>query len=94
MISQETWMILTPLQKLPKNEGDLSKVIVAKSFQKVAQSAKNRQIWSHCLCATVAEQGYWECGTQAVSFSKYDPILFLLIFSIFTSQMKYKLKEA
>ena len=35
------------LQKLPKNVKDLGKIIVAKGFSKVAQSAKNRPIWSH-----------------------------------------------
>ena len=40
MISVEKLKILTPLQKLPKNVGDLGKLIVA-------QSAINRQIWSH-----------------------------------------------
>ena len=30
MISQEKWLILTPLQKLPKNVGDLGNLIVAK----------------------------------------------------------------
>ena len=44
MISLEKWMILTPLQILPKNVGDLGKFIVAKCFewlpkvQKIAQS--------------------------------------------------------
>ena len=44
MISQEKWMILTPLQKLPNNVGDLGKLIVATGFewipkvQKIAQS--------------------------------------------------------
>ena len=44
MISLQKWMILTPLQKLPKNVGDLGKLIVAKGFewlpkvQKIAQS--------------------------------------------------------
>ena len=44
MISLEKWMILTPLQKLPKNVGDLGNFIVAKCFewlpnvQKIAQS--------------------------------------------------------
>ena len=44
MISLEIWWILTPLQKLPKNVGDLGKLIVAKGFkrlpkvQKIAQS--------------------------------------------------------
>ena len=29
------WKILTPLQKLPKNVGDLCKLIVAKGFEKL-----------------------------------------------------------
>ena len=43
-ISQEKWMILTPLQKLPNNVGDLGKMIVATGFewlpkvQNIAQS--------------------------------------------------------
>ena len=45
MISQEKWMILTPLQKLAKNMGDLGKLIVAKGLKKVAQSPINRPIW-------------------------------------------------
>ena len=35
MISLEKLKILTPLQKLPKNEGDLGKLIVAKCFKKL-----------------------------------------------------------
>ena len=35
MISQEKLYILTPLQKLPKNVGDLDKLIVAKGFEKL-----------------------------------------------------------
>ena len=35
MISLEKWKILTPLQKLPKNLGDLGKLIVVKSFEKL-----------------------------------------------------------
>ena len=44
MISLEKRMILTPLLKLPNNEGDLGKIIVATSFeclpkkQKIAKS--------------------------------------------------------
>ena len=34
MISQEKRQILTHLQKLPKNVGDLGKLIVAKGFEK------------------------------------------------------------
>ena len=35
MISLEKLKILTPLQKLPKNEGDLGTLIVAKGFKKL-----------------------------------------------------------
>ena len=34
MFSIKKWMILTPLQKLPKNVGDLGKSIAAKGFKK------------------------------------------------------------
>ena len=35
MVSLEKCMILTPLQKLPKNGGDWVKLIVAKDFKKL-----------------------------------------------------------
>ena len=35
MISLEKLMILAPLQKLPKNVGNLGKTIVAKGFEKL-----------------------------------------------------------
>ena len=35
MISLEKRLILTPIQKLPKNVGDLGKLIVAKDFKKL-----------------------------------------------------------
>ena len=34
MISLEKWYILAPFQNLPKNVGDLCKLIVAKDFKK------------------------------------------------------------
>ena len=37
MISLEKWLILTPLQKLPNNVGELGKLIVAKGFKKLAK---------------------------------------------------------
>ena len=40
-------MILTPLQKLPKNVEDLGKLIVAKGLKKLPKVKKNRPIWSH-----------------------------------------------
>ena len=48
MISLEKLKILTPLRKLPKNVGDLGKLIFAQGFKKLPKSAKNRQVWSHC----------------------------------------------
>ena len=35
MMSLERWKNLTPLQKLPKNVGDLGKLIVVKGFEKL-----------------------------------------------------------
>ena len=35
MISLQKLQILTPLQRLPKNVGDLGKLIVAKGFEKL-----------------------------------------------------------
>ena len=48
MISLEKGMMLTPLQKLPSNVGDLGKIIVATGFewlpkvQKISQSGLER----------------------------------------------------
>ena len=42
-------MILTPLQRWPKNVGNLGKSIVAKGFEKMPKVQKKCQIWSHCL---------------------------------------------
>ena len=46
MISPEKLLILTLFQKLPKNGGDLGKIIVAKG-SKSSQSPINDPIWSH-----------------------------------------------
>ena len=35
MISQQKWLILTPLQKLPKNVGDLDKLLLHNCFEKL-----------------------------------------------------------
>ena len=40
MISLDKLKIFTPLQKLPKNVGDLSKLIVAKGFKKFPKEQK------------------------------------------------------
>ena len=43
LISQEKWMILTPLQKLPNNVEDLGKLIVAKGLKKLPKVKKIAQ---------------------------------------------------
>ena len=43
MILTEKSKMWTPLQTLPKNVDNLGKI------KKVAQSGKNRPIWSHCM---------------------------------------------
>ena len=40
MITLEKWYISTPLQKLPKNVGDLGKLIAAKGFKKLPKVQK------------------------------------------------------
>ena len=50
MISLEKWKILTSLQKLPKNVGDLEKFSVTKDFKMFTLSPKNRPFWSLCSC--------------------------------------------
>ena len=37
MIPREKLQILTPVQKIPKNVGDLGKLIVAKGFKKLSK---------------------------------------------------------
>ena len=49
MISIEKWLILTPLQKLPKYVGDLGKLIVAKGFKKLTKVQK------------IAKSGHTDC---------------------------------
>ena len=41
MISLEKLMILTPIQKLPKNVGDLGKLIAAKALKSCPKSNKS-----------------------------------------------------
>ena len=50
----EKWMILTPLQKLPNNVGDLGKIIVATSLEWLPKLQK-RQIWSHWCYAKMQQ---------------------------------------
>ena len=41
MVSLEKWMILTPLQQLPKNGENWGKLIVAKDFKKLPKVQKS-----------------------------------------------------
>ena len=43
MNSLEKWIFLTPLQKLPNNEGDLGKIIVATGFECLPKKPKSAQ---------------------------------------------------
>ena len=55
MISLEKWKILSPLQKLPNNVGNLGKLIIATSFknlpkvQLIAQSGHTGHHTASCL---------------------------------------------
>ena len=40
MISVQKWKVLTPLQTLPNNVGDLGKLICAKGFKKLPKVKK------------------------------------------------------
>ena len=51
MNSLEKWMILTHLQKMPNNVGDLGKIIVAISFEwlpKVQKNSKSGHTGTEC----------------------------------------------
>ena len=48
MISQEKWMMLTPLQKLPKNGRRFGQINCCQRPWKIAQSRINCPIRSHC----------------------------------------------
>ena len=52
IISLEKWKILTPLQKLPKYVGNLAKLIVANSFEKLPKVQK------------IAQSGHSGCQPQ------------------------------
>ena len=56
MILQENLKILTPLQKFPKNVGDLGKFIVGKGFKSCPKSNKSPNLVTllGCLVPTTA----------------------------------------
>ena len=55
MILLEKWMILTLLQKLPKNVGDLGKFIVAKGFEWLPKVQKIAQ-YGHTVLEQVKQE--------------------------------------
>ena len=64
MISLEKWKILTPLQNLPRNVGDLGELIVSKGFkklpkvQKIAKSVHSPSTTNFLLTKCVTK-AYW-----------------------------------
>jgi len=56
MISQEKWMILAPLQKLPNNVGNLGNIIVATGFELLLKVQK------------IALSGHTACNNRSEYF--------------------------
>ena len=75
MISLEKWYILTRLQKLPKNVGDLDKLFAAKGFKKwpkvqlIAQSAHTAA--DHKLTTAWTSHGWSKNVIQKKYFSNF-----------------------
>ena len=57
MISLEKLMILAPLQKLPKNVGNLGKTIVAKGFKTCLKSKKSPNLVTLVATYNLASNG-------------------------------------
>ena len=83
MISLEKLKIFTPLQKLPKNVGDLGKLIVAKGFEKLpkVQSGHtekhtqnySRLILEEALNIMTARLSHSEIDNTNIVMHKYLP---------------------
>ena len=92
MISQEKWMILTSLQKLPNNLGDLGKIIIATGFERlpkvqiIAQTGHTaanfstdlRSEFKSCLSLFVC----WLQKTKINKRGRYWPIYLALPLSV------------
>ena len=68
MILLETWWILTPLEKLPKNVGDLGQLIVAKGFKNMPKAQKIAQS-GHTACNNKLRVMYFNSSLVTSSFS-------------------------
>ena len=56
MNSLEKWKILTPLQNLPENVGDLGQLVVAKGFEKLPKVQKIAKSGHTSLMSHLSEQ--------------------------------------
>ena len=83
-ISQEKWMILTPLQKLPKNVEDLGKLIVAKGLKKLPKVQKSPNL------VTLSTGYLQKLHVLFLFFRKF----FHPIFVCFVISVKYVLRYA
>ena len=81
MISLEKFKILTPLQKLPKNVGDLGKLIVTKCFKNFQKSNKSPNLVT--LSAEQLDLGRSKIGREKVREN------FLFIGPTFRSAQKF-----
>ena len=79
MISSEKWMILAPLQKLPKNVESLGKLIVAKGFkklpkvQKIANSGHTAYEWHLKRSPLIIHPNLWrQHASVVINFSLAD----------------------
>ena len=61
MISLEKCNIFTPLQNLPKNVGDLGKLIVAKGFKKLTKSNKSPNLDSKVTFESIKHASSFLC---------------------------------
>ena len=75
MISLEKWYILTHLQKLPKNVGDLGKLIAAKGFEKLPKLQKIAQS-VHKACHNLRNN----IGIEVNNYF-FNPITFNLVYN-------------
>ena len=80
MIPVEKWNIMTPLQKSPKNVGDLGKLIVAKGFEKLPK-VKCPPIWSHCYQSCKTFQYTYLTALYLGTFKPYFTTLLLSFYS-------------
>ena len=65
-------IILTPLQKLPKECGRFGQIDCCQRLQKLDQSPINRPIWSHCLKISSVIQPVVRKGPEEILRYEYQ----------------------